>query len=221
MIEELKALALLLLYPDESIIEELPEIGVVIDNASLLDDEAKASVRAFMEHMLTTPLLTQQQEYVSTFDIGKSASLNLFEHLHGDSRDRGAAMVDLKQVYADHGLEFTGDELPDFLPAFLEFLSGIDVVEAKVWLESIADLVSTIDAELQRLESPWAAVTGAVLNLTGTPRPEPGELAVNDLVPGVDVESYDPPVTFGASPDPTCAGCDSCPSIKDVNGERP
>ena len=99
----LKALACLLLYPDAALKDNLPEIKEGVGGSSLSDDQ-KDKLYIFINHLAETPLSDLQKDYVSTFDIGKKASLNLFEHMHGDSRERGSAMLNLKKLYEERGL---------------------------------------------------------------------------------------------------------------------
>lgn len=143
-----------------------------------------------------------QAAYVSTFDIGKHGSLNLFEHTQGDSRDRGHVMVELNRLYKEHGLELTTTELPDHLPVFLEFLSGLKREDAQLWLESVIGPIKKIDHELQLDASPWEAVTAALLDFAGAEREVVSERTPDEMIPTLDAEYYEAPVTFGGSVDP-------------------
>lgn len=105
MIWELKALACLLLYPDDDLLESLPEIDVVLQKSEELEAGSKKRLDEFVAWVKGTDLTSLQSAYVSTFDIGKHASLNLFEHTQGDSRDRGHVMVELNRLYKEHGLD--------------------------------------------------------------------------------------------------------------------
>lgn len=202
MIWELKALAYLLLYPDDELKDSLPEVRTTLQSSEKLDAATKdelAELLSWMQGSATTEL---QSAYVSTFDIGKHASLNLFEHTQGDSRDRGKVMVELNRLYKDHGLDLATTELPDHLPVFLEFLSGLEPEDAQLWLESTIDPVRKIDRELQLNESPWKAVTGAVLNFAGTQRDIATERPSNEMIPTLDAEYFEAPVTFGGANNP-------------------
>ena len=199
MNELLKAFAWLLLYPDEKAAGARAEIRPLVAATPLLDDASRDGLEALLDWLDGMEPLEAQAAYVDTFDIGRETSLNLFEHLHGDSKERGVAMLELLTLYREHGLEFSGDELPDFLPAFLEFLSGLDEDDARAWLESIAKLVATIDTGLQYRSSPWAAVTAALLYLAGAERAIAGEPPLGDVLPTIDAEYWEPPVTFGGA----------------------
>ena len=196
----LKALACLLLYPDAALKDNLPEIKEGVGGSSLSDDQ-KDKLYIFINHLAETPLSDLQKDYVSTFDIGKKASLNLFEHMHGDSRERGSAMLNLKKLYEERGLSIESDEFPDYLPMFLEFLSGLGYSEAQALLDSAARHIAPIDIALQKSESPWRAVTGAILSLSAMKNSEI-KLERDDLLPTTEAESFDSPVRFGGNADP-------------------
>lgn len=207
MIWELKALACLLLYPDNELLESLPEIESTLQKSEELDAGSKEHIADLVVWINETDLTTLQSAYVSTFDIGKHASLNLFEHTQGDSRDRGHVMVELNRLYKEHGLDLTTTELPDHLPVFLEFLSGLEREDAKLWLESTLEPIRKIDRELQMDGSPWAAVSAALLNFAGAEREEPSERETSEMIPTLDAEYFEAPVTFGGSVNPVA----SCP----------
>lgn len=207
MIWELKALACLLLYPDDDLLKSLPEIGSTLQKSEELDAGSKEQVADLVAWLDETDLTTLQSAYVSTFDIGKHASLNLFEHTQGDSRDRGHVMVELNRLYQEHGLDLTTTELPDHLPVFLEFLSGLEREDAQLWLESTLEPIRKIDRELQLDESPWEAVTAALLNYAGAERIDSSERSTNEMIPTLDAEYFEAPVTFGGSINPVA----SCP----------
>lgn len=202
MIWELKALACLLLYPDSEFFETIPEVGEALNRSESLGTDAKAQLSEFLEWVQDTDMTWVQSAYVSTFDIGKHASLNLFEHTQGDSRDRGQVMIELNRLYKDHGLDLTTTELPDYLPVFLEFLSGLEPEDAHLWLESTIEPLEKIDRELQLDASPWAAVTGAVLSFAGVERVEAAERPSSEMIPTIDAEYYEAPVIFGGSANP-------------------
>ncbi len=204
MNSELKAMACLLVYPRRQLIDDLDAISECIKESTKLSSPIKDSLKRLITNLASSPLSYIQSTYVATFDIGRKASLNLFEHQHSDSRDRGAAMTNLLKLYEDHGLVFNRSELPDFLPAVLEFLSGLTYEEARIWLQSASGLISQIDQELSRIQSPWRAVTEAILAFVDAPssslkqvEPEP---------PGVEADYYDRPVNFGNSGNPVTQG---------------
>lgn len=117
-----RILSALLLYPEPELVAALPELEAGLDERPGM----RAALRPLLAHLAGEDLITLQQYYVQTFDRTPSHSLHLFEHIHGESRDRGQAMVDLMEEYKHHGLQMEGDDLPDFVPLFLEFLSQLD-----------------------------------------------------------------------------------------------
>ena len=89
----------------------------------LLPASVRRQLKLLIDEIATGDLYDLQERYVLLFDRTRSLSLHLFEHVHGESRDRGQAMIDLKAQYEKNGLAISASELPDFVPLFLEFLS--------------------------------------------------------------------------------------------------
>ena len=83
----------------------------------------RQDIATLIDQMAALGELEAQAKYDSLFERGRSLSLWLFEHVHGESRDRGQAMVDLMAQYDMAGFEINAKELPDYLPMYLEFLS--------------------------------------------------------------------------------------------------
>ncbi len=126
-----------------------------------------AELDALLKHLAQQPALDVESEYVELFDRGRRTALHLFEHVHGDSRDRGPAMIDLIQTYEKGGLYLGADELPDHLPVVLEFASTQPPAQAREFLGEIAHIVRIIFSALQAAQSPYASVLAAVLELAG------------------------------------------------------
>jgi nitrate reductase molybdenum cofactor assembly chaperone NarJ/NarW len=164
----LKALGALLSYPTSALVEAMPEIrGVLADERGLSRRERRALQR-LCDEIEAGDLIDVQERYVALFDRGRATSLHLFEHVHGDSRDRGQAMVDLHRIYAEAGLALVGNELPDYLPALLEFLSLQPFAVAVEMLTDSERLLRSVGEALVAQESPHAAVFTALLSLIGT-----------------------------------------------------
>jgi nitrate reductase delta subunit len=108
-----------------------------------------------------------ESRYVETFDRGRATSLHMFEHVHGDSRDRGPAMVDLAQTYEKAGLFLSPEELPDHLCVVLEFASTQPPKLAAEFIGEMAHILNTIFSALLKRNSPYAAAVAAVLEITG------------------------------------------------------
>jgi nitrate reductase delta subunit len=149
-----QVLSRLLLYPEPELIAHLPEL----DAALAAVPEQQALLRPLLAHLETSSLIDLQQQYVATFDRNPSHSLHLFEHIHGESRDRGQAMVDLMEEYKRHGLQMVGDDLPDFVPLFLEFLAQLDETASAPLLGDAVHVLAHIGRKLTANGSPYAPV---------------------------------------------------------------
>ncbi len=143
-------------------------------------------------------LLDLQERYVAQFDSGRSTSLHLFEHVHGDSRDRGQAMVDLNALYRRSGFVLGVNELPDFLPALLEYLSNRPAEEVHELIEDCAHIVRAVGERLLHGRSPYASVFAALLDLHGA-APLKAAIRKHDVraEPTLDDEWEESPVEFG------------------------
>jgi nitrate reductase delta subunit len=172
-----QVLSALLLYPEPALIENLPEIALLLAATPTLH----APLRPLLDYLATQDLITLQQNYVMTFDRNPSHSLHLFEHIHGESRDRGQAMVDLMEEYKKHGLEMTGDDLPDFVPLFLEFLSQQDAAEAARLLSDAVHVLAHIGRKLAANGSPYAVVFDVLQQLSPVAAEELTEPPVRDM----------------------------------------
>ena len=118
----LRVLSALLRYPDEAVQQAAPVFSALLAEDGLLTPDQRAALAPLIERLAHDDLLDSQGAYVALFDRGRALSLHLFEHVHGESRDRGQAMVDLRDRYEAQGLEIEAKELPDYLPLFLEYL---------------------------------------------------------------------------------------------------
>ncbi|AIP46661.1 nitrate reductase subunit delta [Burkholderia pseudomallei] len=149
-------LSALLTYPEQPLLDALPEIERALD----AQPGARAALAPLVESLRTAPLIELQERYVATFDRTPSHSLHLFEHVHGESRDRGQAMVDLLDEYRRHGFEPVGNELPDYVPLFVEFLGAIagdgDGAHAAHLLGDAIDVLAALGERLARAQSPYA-----------------------------------------------------------------
>ena len=163
----LRALALLLSYPDADMRSKLTDIMSVLSLERALSPSRISELKNLSEQLQSLDPLEVESRYVETFDRGRSTCLNLFEHVHGDSRDRGPAMIDLSQTYAQSGLVLDPDELPDHLCVVLEFASTQTEDIAKSFLDEMAHILNSIFSALLKRESPYAAVIAAVLELSG------------------------------------------------------
>lgn len=163
----LRALARLIAYPDAQLRSELDALLQVLDEEDAVPAPRRAELRTLAVNLQRQDPLEVEARYVETFDRGRATSLHLFEHVHGDSRDRGPAMIDLVQTYEKAGLYLGPDELPDHLGVVLEFASTQPPALAKAFLGEMAHILNAIFSALLKRESPYAAVIAAVLELAG------------------------------------------------------
>ena len=163
----LRALALLLSYPDARVRELLPALAAAIDEEAALPAQRRSEIRALALEMQLADPIAVEARYVELFDRGRSTSLHLFEHVHGDSRDRGPAMVDLVKHYEAAGLFFDGKELPDHLCVVLEFGSTQPPAQAREFLGEVAHILQALFTALRQRESAYASLVAGVLELAG------------------------------------------------------
>jgi nitrate reductase delta subunit len=161
----LKVISLLLSYPSQELIDDRAELEQVVIEEALLSEEAKQQLLGFIAQLLSRHYMDAQEDYIATFDRGRYTSLLLFEHVHGESRDRGQAMVDMINVYKDHGYELSARELPDFIPLYLEFLSCCDPAMALEWLDEINHILALLEERLIQRDSPYAVLFTVLLSL--------------------------------------------------------
>lgn len=161
----LRALSALLAYPNAELRAAMPEMGAVVRVAGELKAATRDELLALIDQLSRSDALEAEARYVDLFDRGRSTSLNLFEHVHGDGRERGSAMLDLRQRYLEAGLEPNSNELPDHLPMLLEYLSCRDVAEVRETLADCAHILRAVGNRLLHRRSRYAAVFGALLDL--------------------------------------------------------
>jgi nitrate reductase delta subunit len=195
--EACRVLARLLSYPDDEMLALLPAIADWTSEAHHgLSWDARSALATLIAALAQADPIDAQAAYVDCFDRGRRTSLHLFEHVLGDSRDRGPAMIDLHLTYARAGLELAPGELPDYLPAVLEFASTQPAGLAREFLGEMAHVLNALHAALVQRASPYAAVIAAVLELAG---------AAVERTPVADEEPLD---QAWAEPEPF-GGCSS------------
>ena len=204
----LKAFSALLNYPSRELVAAIPEIRSVLAEEAVVDPAALEPLLRMLEE---ADLYDAQERYVMLFDRTRSLSLHLFEHVHGESRDRGQAMVDLKSIYEAAGFVIEGTELPDFVPLFLEYCSLLPAQEARVVLADPAHVMTVLGERLRKRETPYAVVFEALVALAATkPAPEVFEAIVpeteqdpNDLA-ALDAAWEEEEVRFGPGAGADC-----------------
>jgi len=204
MIRTFKVLSLLLSYPTEALQEAAPEFRAAVESEGLVPAKRRTPLFALIDEIAGRDLYDLQERYILLFDRTRSLSLHLFEHVHGESRDRGQAMVDLMALYESHGLHIDAKELPDYLPLFLEFLATRPLAEAQSLLAQPLHVVTALRERLQKRKSAYAAVfrtlegladgkaeTELLAALRGQPEDDPNDLEALDRI------WEDEAVTFG------------------------
>jgi nitrate reductase delta subunit len=213
----LKALSLILSYPTAELQVAMPAIAEALTTDLRIAPEIRTAIARLTDDLAQGDLYDLQESYVMLFDRSRSLSLNLFEHVHGESRERGGAMVSLIETYRAAGFEPATTELPDHLPVLLEFLSTRPFAEAQDTLADAAHILVVLSGRLQRRDSGYAAAFAALSGLAGgngdadavagmlaEPEDDPTDLAALDAV-WAETE-----VTFG--PDPNAG----CPQVRDM-----
>ena len=191
----LRVLAGLLQYPDAGMRGDLPEMCDILRGEAALTAGRQAELDTLIDALAGADPLDAEAAYVELFDRNRATSLHLFEHVHGDSRDRGPAMIDLAQTYEKAGLYLAPGELPDYLPVVLEFVSTQPVREARAFLGEMAHIFNALFNALQERGSPYASVLGALLELAGE---QARPVKIPDELP-LDENWAEPPVFDGCS----------------------
>ena len=164
-----RALAALIAYPTEALQAATGEIAAVLAEEGLVPASHRAAIDDLLAELAGRDIYDLQERYFALFDRSRTLSLHLFEHVHGESRDRGQAMADLIELYRGHGFEPTASELPDFLPLFLEFLSLLPGHEAQALLAEPAGILQVLAERLVTRKSTYAAVFAALATLANAP----------------------------------------------------
>lgn len=219
MAKTFRVLSALLSYPTSTLQAGAEELTAVLKSEALVPDSCREPLIGLIDEIASGDLYDLQERYVFLFDRTRSLSLHLFEHVHGEGRDRGQAMVDLMALYESKGLRIDAKELPDYLPLFLEFLSTRPVNEACELLDQPLHVVAALRERLNKRRSAYANVFYAlealakgkpalaeVSALLEEPEDDPSDLAALDKIWEEEA------VTFGPE-----AGSDSgCPVAADM-----
>ena len=200
----LKVLSALLSYPTAELQAAIPEMRAALDQEARLPQRNRDRLDRILEELAAGDLYDLQERYVLLFDRTRSLSLHLFEHVHGESRDRGQAMIDLKSQYEQAGLFMSASELPDFLPMFLEYLATRPAKEACEALGQPVHIFGALAERLRKRKSPYEAVFRVLIALAAakpkdedvsallqSPDPDATDLAA------LDAAWEDEPVNFG------------------------
>jgi nitrate reductase delta subunit len=190
-----RVLSALLGYPDAKLRSQLPGMRDVLREESALPAGRLGEIGGLIDMLIRSDPIESEAEYVQIFDCGRATSLHLFEHVHGDSRDRGPAMIDLARTYEQAGLYLAPGELPDYLPAVLEFASTQPPRAARDFLGEMAHILDALHAALVQRGTRYAAVVAALLDIAG----EKPTTAVPPAEPPLDESWTEPPAFDGCS----------------------
>lgn len=157
----------LLDYPTEELYQSLAEAQGWIADSDELTEFQKSQLASFISYFADMDLLDWQADYDSLFERGRSVSLLLFEHIHGESRDRGQAMINLLNEYKQAGLDIGIKELPDYIPLFLEFLSTQGRENAQGWLQDVAHILALLKVRLEQRDSIYQTLFSVLVELSG------------------------------------------------------
>lgn len=217
--QSLHLIALLLQYPTRELQEVAAEIRERLHGDAALPQDPVSAIDPLLNRLATSEIYAAQEAYVELFDRGRAHSLHLFEHVHGESRDRGQAMVDLRQRYLDAGLEPTSNELPDYLPLFLDYCSTLPEAVARDMLAEPGVVLVALGARLEEKDSDYAPLFALLCEIAGM---EMDEEAANAMPPPEDPETLseldaqweEEEIRFGseAAPNPNAA----CPKVAEM-----
>ncbi len=207
----LRVLAHLLTYPTRALREAIPELRTVLVEEGALPAKQRAALEPLFDLIEGGELMSAQERYVALFDLGRGNSLHVFEHVYGDSRERGQAMVTLADRYMARGLAVSANDLPDYLPLVLEYISVAPAAEAQELLAEIAHVIESLGARLAKRNSPYAAVFAALGALAGRRLHSTADLVAfddDDSPEAIDRAWEEAAVTFGPGNAPQSSGCD-------------
>lgn len=213
----LKIASVILQYPTNELKAEAGNLQELLALEADFSPEDILKLEPLFARFQANDIYELQELYVLLFDRSRSISLNIFEHVHGESRERGSAMVDLLEDYRAAGLQYHSAELPDYLPAFLEYLTLLEPEKAKAYLREVAHILYALEERLNRRQSDYAPLFASLAKLGGA---EPDGKSIDELqsepdddptdLEALDAVWQEAEVTFGPSTD---AGC---PATRDM-----
>jgi|APFre7841882630_1041343.scaffolds.fasta_scaffold12607_2 nitrate reductase delta subunit len=212
----LKIFSALLSYPEREMQGAIQEMRAALDREGLCVGAERQALEGFLDELAASDLYDLQERYVLLFDRARALSLHIFEHIHGESRDRGQAMIDLKSLYEKAGMSMAADELPDFLPLFLEFCSTRPLPSARELLGQPVHVLAALAERLKKRNSSYEIVIRAIMAIAdAAPRQEDldailaePEIDSNDLAT-LDAAWEEEAVTFGGGAEAALGGCGS------------
>lgn len=207
----LKVISMLMVYPTAELQAVADDLRDEINQSREIPPSSRVALNLLVDDVCRRDLMEVQESYGFLYDRGSSLSLLMFEHVHGESRDRGQAMVDLMALYQEKGFEITVKELPDFIPLYLEYLAQQDDIDAREGLADVAHIFGLLATRLKKRESHYAALFDALLIISGV-QVDMEELQQqvatekrDDTVEAMDEVWEEEQVTFMGNQEPT--GC--------------
>lgn len=214
----LRVISRLMAYPSQALQAAVPEMREALADEAVLPSARHEALETLLHTIAATPLMALQERYVETFDRGRNLSLHLFEHVHGESRDRGQAMVDLMNHYHAHGCLLDAHELPDHLPLMLEFMSTQSVSASRELLDDAMPVLVLLGARLRESGSDYAVLFEALESLGTTPaeaeamRRQAAAEGPDETIEKMDEIWEEEQVTFLGNSDPASGGCTAQPT---------
>ena len=182
----LHLLSLLLQYPTLELTGAMDDLRQRLAADPAMPADTIQRLAPLLDRLTTQDIYAPQETYGELFDRGRALSLHLFEHVHGESRDRGQAMVDLRERYVAAGLDPVANELPDYLPLFLDYCSTLPEEAAREALAEPGIVLVALAARLADRESDYAPVFAVLCDIAGV---EMDEEAAKSLPPPEDPET--------------------------------
>ncbi len=220
----IKVISRLLDYPNESLFAAKDEVISLIEQSKEISQDKSQQLIAFIQKLTSNDLYDAQERYDLLFDRGRALSLLLFEHVHGESRDRGQAMVDLINVYRSKGFEVDSEQLPDYLPLYLEFLSEQEPDYIREWLGDINHIMTMLSERLIARDCEYSILFDSLIEISGLEvnREEIAEKISqekrDDTIEEIDKEWEDKEIRFD---DPATGDCSSAGIHKSNNSLDP
>lgn len=216
----LKVISRLLDYPTVEMFAAKEELIAVVDKAEELTAQNRSKLVEFIQQLTDRDIFDAQESYDLLFDRGRALSLLMFEHVHGESRDRGQAMVDLMNVYKTNGFEVNSSQLPDYIPLYLEFLSEQSTGFIEEWLGDICHLLTMLSERLIDRECYYSVLFDSLIDISGleVDLEERAEIAASvkaeerdDTTEVIDKEWEDKEIRFD---DPMVGDCSSASGVQ-------
>lgn len=232
----LKVISVLMDYPSHELFTDdtLSECKAIVMNSRLISPQVRQEIADFIDDMVATGEMESQARYDSLFERGRSLSLWLFEHVHGESRDRSQAMVDLMAQYEEAGFEIGVKELPDYLPMYLEYLAyqatvTDDEMQIRQDIADVSHIVAVLAARLIDKNSQYVGLFKALLQVAGEPltviddelaKINKANAPADDTIEAIDHEWEEEMVDFLGAEQENCPTSQTKQRIATLQGEQ-